>query len=92
MRRILETYFQFYGDTNLDDLPNAFEGDQKLICRSLISWIHDGSHNVMDDLFYSLGDESVEKYQNVFKEIFDRKGHLAHYNMMININKEVVEQ
>jgi wobble nucleotide-excising tRNase len=82
MRRILETYFQHFGDTNLEDLPDEFSGDEKLICRSLISWIHDNSHNITDDIYYSLSEITMEKYKNVFRQIFDKKGHLPHYEMM----------
>jgi len=85
LRRILETYFQHYGDTHLEDLPDSLEGDEKLICRSLISWIHDGSHNIMDDLYISLGDDTVERYKEVFKKIFVHKGQIAHFNMMMGI-------
>jgi len=83
LRRILETYFQHYGDSQLDQLPELFEGDEQIICRSLISWIHDGSHSIMDDLYVSLGDDTVDKYKVVFKKIFEQKGQIAHYNMMI---------
>jgi len=31
----------------------------------------------------SIDDSTVEIYLNVFKEIFDKSGHLAHYTMMM---------
>jgi uncharacterized protein (DUF924 family) len=38
---------------------------------------------VHDDLYVSLGDATVEMYLQIFREIFDKSGHLAHYNMMM---------
>lgn len=85
MRRILETYFQHYGDTKLEDIYKEFEGDKQIVCRSLISWIHDGSHSITDDLFVNYGEDLVIKYKDVFREIFEKKNHIAHYNMMMKI-------
>lgn len=85
MRRILETYFKHFGDTNLEALYGDFEGEEQLICKSLISWIHDGSHSLTDDLYIDNGDEVIAKYVDVFKGIFEKKGHMAHYKMMMKI-------
>jgi len=83
IRRILENYFTILGGIPLKNLPDEFEGENKKICGSMISWIHDGSHNAYDDLYITIEDETVDKYLEVFKEIFVKSGHSAHYNMMM---------
>jgi len=60
-----------------------FDGKEKLICNSLFSWVHDGSHFAHDDLYVSIDDSLVEPYLNVFKAIFIKLDHDAHYNMMM---------
>ncbi|PAE24744.1 AAA family ATPase [Bacillus sp. 7894-2] len=89
MRRILENYFKFLGNIDLDSLEEKFELDDKMRCRSLISWINDGSHFISDDLYVESSDDVVERYFQVFKKIFDTQGHIAHFNMMMDdINNE----
>ncbi|WP_321373057.1 AAA family ATPase [uncultured Draconibacterium sp.] len=85
MRRIVENYFKILGKYGDDDLINKFENPQeKEICRSLISWINEGSHTIPDDLFVEQQDDVIEIYFEVFKSIFKETGHLEHYNMMMN--------
>ena len=90
MRRILENYFKLLGSVSLNELPNKFEGNDKCICSSLISWAHDGAHYAsFDNVVYSeLSDTTVEKYLQIFKEIFEKCGHIAHYNMMMGFSPE----
>ena len=83
MRRILENYFKILGNVNPDDICAHFEGREKLTCRSLFSWINDGSHFAHDSLYVSIDDSMVASYLSVFKKIFDETGHIAHYNMMM---------
>ncbi len=87
MRRIIEFYFKLLADINYDRLMNHFEGDEKIICRSLISWINIGSHEIFDDVNFSITDESIDKFKKVFKKIFEFTGHIQHYNMMMGINE-----
>ena len=87
MRRILENYYKILGNVNSDDICALFEGKEKLICRSLFSWVNDGSHSVHDSLYVSIDDSMIENYLNVFKLIFDRTGHTAHYKMMMGENQ-----
>ncbi|MHA1385695.1 MAG: AAA family ATPase [Candidatus Helarchaeota archaeon] len=90
MRRIIEFYFKILA--NLDrreDIINKFkEETDKKICRSLISWMHVGSHDVFSDIEYSPTTEEVDKFKKVFKKIFEHTKHLSHYNMMMGINEE----
>lgn len=89
MRRILENYFKLIGRIRINNLEDEFEGPDKIICRSLISWIHDGSHSISEDLFYNMSDDNlIETYKRVFKEIFIKTGYESHYNMMMEIDEK----
>lgn len=88
LRRILENYFKILGNINNDDIINKFEGKEKQVCGSLFSWVNDGSHFANDDLYVSCDEAAVETYLNVFKQIFIKSGHVAHYNMMMGLTEE----
>ncbi len=91
MRRIIENYFKLLGKYGDDDLILKFETkEEQEICRSLISWINDGSHSVSDDLYIELQDRTIESYKKVFKDIFVMTNHEGHYNMMMNIVEETI--
>jgi len=83
LRRILENYFKILGGINFDDICNKFTGKEKVMCKSLFSWVNDGSHNIHEDLYVSSTDTQVESYLGIFKDIFDKTGHVAHYKMMM---------
>ena len=83
LRRILESYFQIMGDVNPEAIYDMFEGQDKVICRSLSSWVHAGSHHAHDDLYVSIDDSTIDAYLSVFKRIFEKSGHLPHYEMMM---------
>ena len=83
LRRILENYFKILGNKHFDDVCNEFAGKQKLLCKSLFSWVNDGSHNAMEDLYISSTEAQVEGYLEVFKQIFYKTDHHAHYHMMM---------
>ncbi|HWA09870.1 MAG TPA: N-6 DNA methylase [Opitutaceae bacterium] len=83
LRRILENYFKILGGIEFDDLCAMFDGKEKLICKSLCSWVHDGSHYAHDDLYVSIDDSMVDSYLKVFRAIFDKSGNSAHYKMMM---------
>ena len=85
LRRILEYYFNIIGGLNYEKCIHSFDGEEKLVCRALVSWINDGSHFINDDMMMYVEPESIEKYLEVFRLIFDNMGHLNHYNMMMKI-------
>lgn len=92
MRRIIENYFKLLGKYGDDDLISKFTSkEEKEICRSLISWINDGSHSINDDLYIEFQNMAVESYKKVFKDIFVLTKHEEHYKMMMGINNEVNE-
>lgn len=83
LRRILESYFKILGCMEFDKICDKFEGNEKLICKSLFSWVHFGSHYADDDLHMSIGESTVDAYLTVFRAIFEKTGHDAHYRMMM---------
>lgn len=83
LRRILENYFKIMGNTTLEQLPEMFDGNEKVICQALLSWVNDGSHYSPEDLYVSGNEETIELYLKVFKEIFLKADHQAHYDMMM---------
>ena len=85
LRRILEYYFNIIGGLNYEKCIHSFDGEEKLVCRALVSWINDGSHFINDDMMMYVEPESIKKYLEVFRLIFDNMGHLNHYNMMMKI-------
>lgn len=83
MRRILENYFSFTGNIELNTLVRYFKNEEIDICKSLIAWVHDGSHSIFEDLFVSNVVETKQIYFKVFKRIFECSGHLGHFDMMV---------
>ena len=83
LRRILENYFKILGGVNPDDIYVKFEGREKQICKSLFSWVNDGSHSAHDSLYISIDDSVVESYLDVFEQIFEKTKQIAHYEMMM---------
>ncbi|MCE5171817.1 AAA family ATPase [Paenibacillus profundus] len=83
MRRILENYFKFFGNMDINDFEKYFEMEQKIIYRSLLSWLHDGSHSINEDLYIESNGDAIDRYMEVFREIFLKTNHYAHYEMMM---------
>ncbi|MEX5217455.1 MAG: AAA family ATPase [Nitrospira sp.] len=83
LRRILEHYFTVLGRVDRDEICAMFEGKEKFICKTLFSWVNDGSHYAHDDLYVSVDESQVTIYLGVFRKIFEKTGHHAHYKMMM---------
>ncbi len=88
MRRILEHYFQVIGGIKYEECINAFEGEDKLICKALVAFINDGSHSIFDDLVVSFDETSLDNYLRVFRLIFVNLHHISHYNMMMRVESD----
>ena len=90
MRRILESYFTVYGQfSEIKKLPDSFETiEEKMICKSLISWIHDGSNDIADEIHLSDYYEASQSYKDVFRKLFEINHQLGHYNQMMGIKEE----
>lgn len=88
MRRILENYFSLLGKKYEDEILDKFDDQEdKKVCRSLLAWINDGSHSIDDNLYIANDEETIEKYMEVFKQIFDKTQNIGHYNMMMRIQE-----
>jgi wobble nucleotide-excising tRNase len=85
MRRIIENYFKILGDYNKIIIDKFDDYEEQIICKSLLSWINDGSHSISDDLYVEIQDNTIDKYLEVFKQIFIKTDHSGHYNMMMQI-------
>lgn len=84
MRRILENYFSILGRDIDEKIVDSFgTTEDKMICRSLISWVNDGSHSIPDDLYIDSYTDSLDRYKEIFKDIFIKMDHKAHYDMMM---------
>ncbi|MBK8631793.1 MAG: AAA family ATPase [Sphingomonadales bacterium] len=88
MRRIVENYLTVLGGLKQDEIVARFEGRDAQICASLFSWINDGSHSSHDDIYVAVDDNAVQGYLRVFREVFERTGHGAHYRMMMRISDD----
>ena len=92
MRRILEQYFHIIGNGNPNnnnkELINSFDEKDRLLVKSLLSYINDGSHTIMDGL-YIVPDENLNQTAfKVFRQIFEELGHINHYKMMMQEDEE----
>jgi wobble nucleotide-excising tRNase len=85
LRRIVENYLTVLGGLKPEDIVAKFNGRDQQICRSLFSWVNAGSHSVHDEIFYVPDDVDVDGFLRVFRDVFDRTGHEAHYRMMMRI-------
>lgn len=83
LRRILENYFKILGGVDPDKICAMFDGKERLVCKSLFSWVSDGSHFAHDDLYVSINGAMVETYLKVFRAVFEKSNHAAHYGMMM---------
>ncbi len=88
MRRILENYFNILGKKRDDYLIGKFiSQEERDICRSLLSWVNEGSHTLPDDLFIELPEGTIMKYLKVFEDVFKLTGNIGHFNMMMGIEE-----
>lgn len=86
LRRVLEYYFKIIGGIDIEECIEKFDGEEKLICKSLISLINDQSHDIYDDLYVCLDTKNINTYLKVFKDIFYNNNQSQHYNMMMKID------
>lgn len=85
MRRIIDNYFHYFGGMSNDVILEKFtNNEERQICRSLLTWVNDGSHSLPEDLYIEQSDDYLAKQMDVFKKIFDVMGQSQHYNMMMS--------
>ncbi len=83
MHRILKYYFQTIGGIDYEKCIKKFDGNDKYVCKSLVSCINDGSHLIGDDFEIVFDESNMKNYKEIFKLIFKKLGHIQHYDMMI---------
>ncbi len=83
MRRIIEYYFKLLGGVSQETIESKFSGVDRIVCKSLFSWMNDGSHSIDDDLHYQVVDAEIDTYRDVFRHVFIDNGHSGHYEMMM---------
>ena len=88
MRRIIEYYFKFLGNIDLNKIHLQFKNGERQLIKSLLSWVNAGSHSSFEDFSAAPNIFGTEIYLEVFKKLFEFTGHIAHYNMMMRINEE----
>ena len=89
LRRILEYYFRTLGNYKIKEIYGPMKGKELYICRSLLAIENSQSHSFIDDIVNTTPDvDTLQKYLEVFKEIFQNTGNINHYNMMMGINEE----
>ena len=65
-------------------LTDSFDtAEDRMIADLLFYWMNDGSHSIPDDLYIDSFSDAIPRYRRVFREIFERAGHGAHYDMMM---------
>lgn len=91
LRRILDNYFKYFGKMNYKEIVETFNGRDRIICNSLLSWVNDGSHHAFDDFNIACDEDTIDKYKEIFKELFQRLGQIEHYNMMMDFDVDASE-
>jgi len=88
LRRILEQASKLLGGIELDNLERKFSGGDLTACRTLLGWVHDGSHFSFDDVCITVDDTTIDIYLNVFRDVFKHCGWETHYNHMMAIEQD----
>lgn len=88
LRRILEQASKLLGGIELDNLEKKFSGGHLTACRTLLEWVHDGSHFSFDDVCITVDNTTINIYLNVFRDVFKHCGWETHYNHMMAIEQD----
>lgn len=89
LRRILEYYFNIIGGMDYEKCIDVFDGEDKIICKALISCINDGSHFISDDFVMCYEADTIDNYLRVFRLIFEKMEHGSHYQMMMGLSEDI---
>ncbi|HYV35106.1 MAG TPA: AAA family ATPase [Gemmataceae bacterium] len=87
LRRILEQASKLLGGIELGNLEKKFSGGDLTACRTLLGWVHDGSHFSFDDMCMTVDNTTIDMYLNVFRDVFKHSGWEAHYEHMMAIEQ-----
>lgn len=84
LRRILESYFRVMGGGIWDDeITPLLDQSEQHVFKALFRWANEGSHSILEELYYAPTAITQDVYLSVFKRIFEVTDHGAHYRMMI---------
>lgn len=93
LRRILESYFRIMGGGIWDDeITPLLNTEERHVFQALFRWVNDGSHSVVEDVYYSQSPIGQDVYLQVFERIFVVTKHEAHYRMMLYGKKSLEEE
>lgn len=74
-------------------LTDSFDtAEDRMIADLLFYWMNDGSHSIPDDLYIDSFSDAIPRYRRGFREIFERAGHGAHYDMMMGVGSQSSSQ
>lgn len=92
LRRILESYFRVMGGGIWDDeITPLLTESERHVFGALFRWVNDGSHSILEDVYYSPSLISQDLYLQVFHRIFEVTKHDAHYKMMIHGKRSITD-
>lgn len=84
LQSILYHLDRFLGTSALSNAHVAFEGTDRLVCRSLCALAHGDAKSAVDPMLHAQPDSKMLKhYLSVFAQIFERIGQMAHYQAMM---------
>lgn len=84
MRRIIDDFVFNYVGRNKYDLCEKMPQDYQNLYRTLLIITNAGSHDVPDDFAFCNYGKDIDKYFDLFKQIFIVAGFEDHYKLMIN--------
>lgn len=85
LRRILENYFRILGDGIWeDDIAPLLSSAERPVLHALFSWVNEGSHGILEEIYHSPSTEEQDTYLQVFRRIFEETDQLPHYNLMLH--------
>lgn len=87
MRRIMEYYFRLLiGVESYDDVRSKIDECDQIMFDGLTNMLNSGSHSVFDPIDSNLDEDTIERYKEMFKRIFELTGNIGHYNSMMNLS------
>ena len=87
MRRIMEYYFRLLiGVESYDDVRSKIDECDQIMFDGLTNMLNSGSHSVFDPIDSNLDEDTIERYKEMFKKIFELTGNIGHYNSMMNLS------
>ena len=91
MRKIVDAYFVRLGGYGKYELIEKYFSDnaeERITAMTLLKLMDEGSHGVSDESYVGDMEEVNRRYLKVFKRLFEKTGHLAHYEMMMREHQD----